>query len=467
MLKQGKTLCSRALLLLVLLTALVFVSTREIQTGQGAPAGPSFPDAGRRTAALAETIYLPLLLRDYVPSAPHRFTVDGAVVKRDGVLFDPHGLWNPWSKTDSLITNQKILESAALQGFNTILVMVSPTLYPESTLSILEMAEAIGLSVIVDLQEELLPRSKTGTPQGSIDRAIAAVKNLRAYSSLMGYLLSDEPDYLLDTTADYLRSANLRVKQADPYHLTFVNLAKCSKAYLYRDSADVLMHEHHIYLTKDYAAAPPATIDAQYALQIQGLKADIQCFKSGLGNKPGWGVSFAFGNHYPPWGSYFTPRPATPTEYESIFYQWLINGATGIIGYTYRMDNSRWILSVNSPALWQKMSTLNAQQVFLYPVLTAGTPVGVTVSGAGADKIQAIARSFQGKLYLLTVNASPLTLVAGFTMAASQVGPAQVLWKNEYKSIRSNQSLSDTFSPYEARVYAINLQVDLSPFDGP
>jgi hypothetical protein len=73
-----------------------------------------------------------------------KVTLEDKIVKVDGQIFNPKGMWNPVLPGDNLEEN---LRKVSQQGFNFVLVKNSPRLYSAYCLSILNTAQELRARV--------------------------------------------------------------------------------------------------------------------------------------------------------------------------------------------------------------------------------------------------------------------------------------------------------------------------------
>ena len=165
-------------------------------------------------------------------------------------------------------------------------------------------------------------------------------------------------------------------------------------------------------------------------------------------DKPLWVVPQAFGGY----GAWAVP---TPAQARNMTYQSLIEGAVGLVYYTYR-DGSFHM--EDHPELWDAMKRIAVEVRELMPVLMGPAHLAERFQTGPDDVVRCLAVERDGHLTLLAVNASEEDLGEIELRAAGlpAEGRAEALFEDRTVEIREG-AIRDAFGPAAVRVYRLPL----------
>ena len=328
-------------------------------------------------------------------------------------------------------------------------------------LEYLDAAQKAGLKVIDCPFGRYMGKLRYADPlfrqkmdQANIEDLPKATRALRDYPALLAYYGADEPNLaigalkgtgkdIVELCRDYCRTLN----SIDPYHPVYglfcASIPKDPAWYATYDCAGVDSYwcplkgqtPLKVAVQTKEAAAITGRVRAPMLLVIQ---------------------STVFSQ---------SSRSLTPSEQRCQTYLGLINGAKGMLYFTYKMYYR---------AMWDELRSLVAEMNRLAPVVLTATPeqeVTVTPDRL-ANSIQILAKRCGGKLYLLAVNTEPAPLKATFALPGVSAKEANV-WFEDRRLPLAGSGLSDSFMAYGTHVYemspapagkiVVGLQIEIPP----
>jgi hypothetical protein len=302
----------------------------------------------------------------------------------------------------------------------------------------MRMFKAAGFNVVVfyardirDAKEQLDMSFKTGLRaipwlRAPDEKAFEIVNSLRNHPALLYWMATDEPTEPLSPKVIERVS---RIKELDPNHPTYVNN-------LIQSVTNNL---------KNYDAMPGDIISADvypvgnvdYPMPISALAGFIaQMDKASNKKCPMFWLQIT--GNYASWS-----REPTPEEFECMVYSSCIAGARGLTFHAGVPWNRQ---------LWENAGKFGLELDFLAPVL-ASIEIAPQVK-CSSDAVRLTCRVFQGKLYVICVNASSEPVKADFSTDAALKGEVKVMFEGRTLKTISN-GFSDDFFGYQRRVYML------------
>jgi hypothetical protein len=337
---------------------------------------------------------------------------DGGLVV-DGEAFFPLGIYHvSWLfSADQLPAD---LAGMAALGCNTIHAS-----YTEGDFeSFLDAAQARHIYVIV---EGYWNQARPGS----------WLTSFKGHPAILGWSIGD--DVHDDLTPDQLRARRDAVRALDPNHPTFYTVYNPKRWAGYLDVGDVL-------LPYNYPVGNSWLGEVNYILSLARAQSPL----------PIWGVPQAFA-----WPN--KPAP-TAVQYRNMVYQTLINGAKGLLGYTFR-DGENYLPS--HPELADSVKAVNAELRFLGPVFLDGTREKLcTGTRADEEGLQAALWNCGEICCLVVLNTSEtsvrscaLSLPTGYKRSLKPVfstGPRGLVLNP------ANQTVTGELQPRDVHVYFLN-----------
>ena len=296
----------------------------------------------------------------------------------------------------------------------------------------LNAAQASGTSVMAEIPDYLVKQMDVETIKGYV----ALFKD---YPALEGWHLADEPS--VNTTLGPLSPQNAitlynAIKSVDPVHPVSITFASGEDARPYLPALDVLQHDDYPFkaFSKEFT-----NLDRwkkfTYAMSYVAMQ----------NGKPFIPILQAFG------GSNVQPvlgyRAPTAKEMRYMVYSSLAALSNSMYFWTFYRRDPNWVSSTLTPLVGQIQT--------LKPALTAGYRSGV-VSSSNAT-IQSIA--FQDpttlRWYVLAINHTAGAAAGSLTFSNELAGKQSADHGGTPIAITNNK-ISHTLTPYEARVYTID-----------
>jgi len=348
----------------------------------------------------------------------------------DGKPFFPIGLYlGP--------TEDEHLERISKAGFNTILCYEYGA--RENPEAYMERAKKYGLKVIYAVNA--FYEGTAYFPQkgkSGLELAKDYVLKFRNHPALLAWYINDElpVSYIPKLTEMYEL-----IKRLDPNHPQFQVLYQIPDLDLYYNCTDIM------------GVDPYPIPSSPISLVAEWTSSAVKAMSNA---KPVWVVPQIFD-----WSVYnpnIKPREPTFEEKKNMFYQALINGAKGLIAYSYfdlfrttgRKEASKELFEKR----WKEVCEIIAEIKKIVPAILEGEDLGKLKGIPENEGFQARGFLYKGNLYILTANTSndklsisiPLPL-KGFKSATNFNGEKMVIKDN---------ILHIELKPLEATTYVLS-----------
>ncbi|MBC7326636.1 hypothetical protein H5T87_00785 [bacterium] len=348
----------------------------------------------------------------------------------DGKPFFPLGLYlGP--------TDEEHLKRISEAGFNTILCYGYGA--GENPKAYMDRAEKYGLKVIYSIKDFY-----EGTPyfpqrgKSGLELAKEYVEELRNHPALLAWYINDELPvaYIPQLTAMF----NL-VKKLDPNHPQFQVLYEIPDLELYYNCTDII-------------GVDPYPIPSQPITMVSDwTRAAIKAMSNA---KPVWVVPQIFD-----WSVYNpanTPREPTFEEKKNMFYQAIIQGAKGLIAYSYfdllRTTGGKEADKELFERRWKEVSYIAGEIKKLIPILLEGEDIPQLQGSIADGKVLIRGLSHKGIIYILVAN----TVSEDSQISISIPGKG---WRKAKRidgsllNLKGNK-IVDSLKPYQATTYIIS-----------
>lgn len=334
-------------------------------------------------------------------------------------------------------TEDEHLKRIAEAGFNTILcygygVGDEPEAY-------LERAQKYGLKVIYSIKD--FYEGTRWFPQmgkSGLELAKEYVEKLRDHPALLVWYINDElPISYLPRLSEMYEL----VKKLDPNHPQLQVLYQLPDLELYYNCTDIM-------------GVDPYPIPSQPITMVSEWTSSA--VKAMANSKPVWVVPQIFD-----WSVYNPdnpPREPTFEEKKNMFYQALINGAKGLIAYSYfdllEVTGGKEAPKEVFERRWQEISAIAREVKKLIPVLLEGKDVAQLQGKLGDGKVMIRGLAYQNKLCILVANISSdrvsltVSLPGKGWREAKRIDGAPITLKAG--------KLSDQLKPLEATTYVVS-----------
>ncbi|MBC7330079.1 hypothetical protein H5T88_06945 [bacterium] len=348
----------------------------------------------------------------------------------DGKPFFPIGLYlGP--------TEDEHLERISKAGFNTILcygygVGQNPEAYMERALK-------YGLKVIYsvkDFYEGTAYFPKMG--KSGLELAKEYVLKFRDHPALLAWYINDE---LPITYIPKLTEMYKLIKSLDPNHPQFQVLYQIPDLEFYYNCTDIMGVDPYPIPSRPISMVSEWTSSAVKAMSNA---------------KPVWVVPQIFD-----WSVYNPankPREPTFEEKKNMFYQALINGAKGLIAYSY-FDLLRTTGGKEAPKelfekRWREVCEIVAEIKKIVPVILEGEDLGKLKGIPESEKLQARGILYKGQLYILIANTSDATLSIDISLPLR--GWKSATGFNGEQIVIKDDKLHIDLEPLEATTYVLS-----------
>ncbi|MEN6544595.1 MAG: hypothetical protein ABFE07_00980 [Armatimonadia bacterium] len=327
----------------------------------------------------------------------------------NGKPFFPLGMYQVgWSRTKE----QKIaaLREMAAAGFNCAHMSCTSL---DDFQPVLDEAQRLGMMLLIE----------------GLGANYATVHRFKDHPAVLGWNSGDEPD-CSNTPPEEVGRTVEALRDADWSRLIYTTVASPDALARYAPYADVFTND-------------PYPVTAKNTNTIAVARQTARARESVAGAKPLWMVPQCFGYADGHWAV------PTPAQERSMTYQTVIEGARGLVWYTFD-DKSFMVL--DHPELWAMMKQLVTELKALTPVLlqpegkvkrfTAG-PEDVIRAAAIGDTIMAAHTNDK--------DLGPQELTIPGLKGKAQ---AEVLFENRTVSLTDGK-LTDNFAPYAVHVYRV------------
>lgn len=305
----------------------------------------------------------------------------------------------------------------------------------EAAAEYLDEADKWGLKVMLgfDRETQLHDNGDEITPLQE-EAMTARVRKMKEKPALLAWYTVDEPDIASkNITAEKCLRARDIVRAADPNHPTLISMFYQNKFAIYKDTADVLVH--------DLYAIPKANVK-----DIPNNIMDLR--KQTNGEKPIWFTVQAFD-----WKHYEWNGPSLMPTYDQkrcLAYLAIIAGAKGIIFFSYE-NETHSNAPDKAPEQWEELSSISRQLDTLLPVLKQ--PFSETTIAFDGELYMA-STIYDGCTYLFCANSGETTIRDLIDPSITDQYEVEVLFED--RKIKPNHhGLYDEFGPYAVHVYKI------------
>ncbi len=234
---------------------------------------------------------------------------------------------------------------------------------------------------------------------------------------------------------EQVQAMNTRAKQLSPTHLTYQTVYQWQNMGPYMPLTDMVWaYRYPVYNN------PNLTITRTVDLIMDEARAYNTCVL---------GIPQAYR-----WEDFPDDRFPSPLEYRTMTYQYLVNGAKGIVPYSFT-DSGR--LPDVAPALWAEMAAVNAELAALAPAILGGVYSRAVTTNAEGHVPHGIYAYDGGHVVMLTnardaAKFTVLTLPPGVSGVLSPLFPGRpqgLVWDS------ATLTLSGTVEAGESHVYRI------------
>lgn len=332
----------------------------------------------------------------------------------EGKPFFPLGMYHvAWRATKEEML--QCVEDLAQAGFNTIHTSCTNL---DTFQEVLDRAYALGMKVI---------------PEG-IRPGSAALHRFKKHPAILAWNSGDEPD-CHNVGPEDVREIIDAVRDTDPEHPLYTTVAHPDMLMKYAPYVDILSHDPYpiAHGNKNTIAVARQTARAREAVRQR---------------KPLWIVPQCFGYKEGPWDV------PTPAQERSMTYQALIEGANGLIWYTYDDKNFR---VREHPELWEMMKRLVQEIKTIEPFLLAPSYTAERFQ-AGPEGCIRGCKIKNGSRWLIMAahtNDADLGIQELPVPGLPTRSKLEVLFENRRLAITAGK-LQDVFGPYDVHLYLLN-----------
>ncbi len=332
----------------------------------------------------------------------------------EGKPFFPLGMYHvAWRATKEEML--QCVEDLARAGFNTVHTSCTDL---DTFQEVLDRAYALGLKVI---------------PEG-IRPGSSALHRFKNHPAVLAWNSGDEPD-CHNVAPEHVRDIIDAIRDTDPEHPLYTTVAKPDVLMKYAPFVDIFSHDPYPVArgNKNTIAVARQTARAREAVQQR---------------KPLWIVPQCFGYKEGPWDV------PTPAQERSMTYQALIEGANGLIWYTY--DDKNFRVREHSE-LWEMMKRLVQEIKTIEPFLLDPAYTAERFQ-AGPDGCIRGCKIKNGSRWLIMAahtNDVDLGIQELPVPGLPTKSKLEVLFENRRLALTAGK-LQDAFGPYAVHVYLLN-----------
>jgi hypothetical protein len=305
-----------------------------------------------------QTVYPAYIFTTLADRKPTALTQNGTFLW-NGNPFFPIGMYHAVSEADYMALSEN--------GFNA--VQGDADLDMDNFKASLDLAQKYGLAVDVPLYNGMQVKA-------NLTNSLEKVNLFADHPAILDWKIFDEPDIKPDGgVAIDIPSTYRALKAADPIHPFELTLNSAATQQFWSNFCDVVQADvYPLPLSPITKVSDMAKGAKDLMLPWQNLSIVLQCgWMADLSNQP------------------------SVAQARSMVYMALINGAKGI--WWYSMHDPGWDLT--QTPLWPHMKDINAEIKVLSEPLMLGDDVPLQISNAN---VQASAKKYQGKLYVLVTN---------------------------------------------------------------
>jgi hypothetical protein len=374
-----------------------------------------------------------------VPAVPHEWRLDeNLVLLHNGEPFFPYG-WFSAPTRDA----QKL----AAEGVTLVQEYNAQWFPPERTLKWLDELQQAGLYGTFYPWPSSQFMANFKEPVSAEEEAAVRerVRAFRDHPALLAYYLWDEPELqpLLVDRGDRLYQI---IADEDPYHPCIMLNDTIPGIHTYRNGGDILMPDPYPLFSRGALAGRPIEYTAMF------MRA---CREASAGEKAWWVTPQAFDYYMNQKNS----RQPNLTELRNQQLQSLINGARGVVWYTYSHRYNFADLDLGVPFVGREAQRLRAA------ILAPELPDAIAWEAEAREHIQAAVRQVGQTFVIFTVNTRTAPQTATFTLKAPDVKTLYVVSENRTVNVDQGR-FSDTFALYEGHIYTTDAELAAGPTVG-
>lgn len=355
---------------------------------------------------------------------PESYIDDFGRFWKDGELFFPIGIY-----TDH--TSQSDLDDLQGSAINTIM----PYGYPNS--AELDLAHDYGMNVIFSLKDFFynfpFTPSFIQSEEDEVHFIKQHVQDYKDHPALLAWYLSDET-----LTDNRLRAHYQAVLESDPNHPAYVVDFRKPDPFTIHHTTDIFGFDlYPVYgkTTDDLSAVGSMQKEITADLLKKGQWAVVQAHN--------------LGNYEPEWGAV---RPPTKQEMQNMSWQYITEGAKGILFYSL-FDLKQDASGKTYGELLDNVKAVAQELKNMSPVILSEAQAP-QVSYPAQNWLHVMTKNYNGNTYVIAVNNSTQSRQAAFTAPDISGSPIHV-W-NEGRSLSwSGNQFSDTFAPLSVHIYEI------------
>lgn len=331
----------------------------------------------------------------------------------DGNPFFPLGMYQvAWAKTK----DEKIacVRELAAAGFNCAHISCTDL---DDFQAVLDEAQGLGFKLLIE----------------GLGAEMAPLHRFKDHPAVLGWNSGDEPD-CSNTPPEQVGTTIEAIRDADWGHVIYTTVANPEALIRYAPYADVFSND-------PYPLAQQNINTMAVARQTERARDSV------AGQKPLWMVPQCFGYVDGPW------QVPTPAQERSMTYQTLIEGAQGLIWYTF--DDTKFKV-LEHPELWAMMKQLVSEIKTLTPVLLHPA-LDAKRFTAGPEACIRAAAIPQGKeLTIMAAHTNDQDLGAQELTIPGLKGKltAEVMFEGRSVQVQDGK-LNDSFAPYAVHVYRV------------
>ncbi|NLX54246.1 MAG: hypothetical protein GXY58_03950 [Planctomycetaceae bacterium] len=399
-------------------SAPVVVTTTELQLEQSVPLA-GLPSGNYRLTATLIQDSTTLGQNDTAvclhPEPIVKYNRQGVCYVR-GAPFFPLGMYHvAWKATREQML--QCVQDLADAGFNTVHTSCSDL---DVFQEVLDRAEALGIHVIT----EGLRADSPG------------LRRFMNHPAVLAWNSGDEPDITNVTPAEVGHHVDA-IRDVDPRHLVYTTIASPELMHRYAPYTDVFSNDPY-----------PLTGDKTDTLAVAQATARA---RAAVGPERAlWMVPQCFGYTLGTW------RVPTPAQERSMTYLALIEGANGLIWYTY--DDVQFRV-LDHPELWAMMKQLTREIRTLVPVLLEPAAGGQRFAAGPDGCLRGVAIRHGGELTVLTAhtNAQDLGPQELVIPGLPADGSAEVMFEDRRVEVADGR-IHDAYAPYAVHVYRMQME---------
>jgi len=362
---------------------------------------------------------------------------DNSVTMVDGEQFFPLGLYTGGSPASNDAIED--LDEIAASPFNTILNYSINSGNIEQIRRYLNAVNQRKLKIIYSIKDfyadtRYYPR-KVDRYSGELRMTRGVVSEFRDHPALLAWYLNDElpRKYIQRLTERYKL-----VKELDPNHPALIVLYQVKELKHYLPTTDVLGTDP--YPLRRW----PISMVGEWTKLTRKAAGDDRAI---------WMVPQAHNlSIYRTDNTKNTDPSPTLDEMRCMAYQCLVNGANGLIFYSF-FDLKRDPLGFESR--WTDVKKLGEEIKSLVPVLLSTEKPPKVQLVSGSKHIQYSTKRHNGKLYIIAVNTSQEEQDAEFIISG-EMDRAGVLFEDRSLAVKTYR-IADNFQPIAVHVYEMEI----------